>query len=258
MSFPGYPGKHDHDSFISPAQHVAWHRRRGALEGFTCPEAVVMLYQPAVYRAFADAGDATPAGGKVVPSLRLLGRTGRRVGVVGGFGIGAPAAAAVLEQLIALGVGRFISVGWAGALQPGCRVADMITCTGAVRDEGLSHHYLAPGAPAEPDPALTARLHQALSALGHPRTGTSWTIDAPYRETATEVAHYRSLGVATVEMEAAALFAVATVRRVPLAAAFCVSDLLDALEWDPQFDAPAVLAGTLALAETAVTLLAEG
>ena len=46
------------------------------------------------------------------------------------------------------------------------------------------------------------------------RQGTSWTIDAPYRETVAEIRRYRQEGVATVDMEASALFAVAAYRGV--------------------------------------------
>jgi len=67
--------------------------------------------------------------------------------------------------------------------------------------------------------------------------GATWTIDTPYRETIDEVRHYRSEGVLTVEMEAAALFAVATVRGATAASAFVLSDLLGETEWTPEFSA---------------------
>jgi len=51
------------------------------------------------------------------------------------------------------------------------------------------------------------------------------------------VQHYRSAGVLTVEMEAAALFAVASVRGAAAASAFVLSDLLGETEWTPAFSA---------------------
>ena len=69
------------------------------------------------------------------------------------------------------------------------------------------------------------------------RRGATWTIDTPYRETIDEVRHYRAAGVLTVEMEAAAVFAVATVRGVSAASAFVVSDLLGETDWTPDFAA---------------------
>ena len=65
--------------------------------------------------------------------------------------------------------------------------------------------------------------------------GTSWTTDAPYRETLAEIRKYQSEGVATVEMEAAALFAVAEYRKVDMGSFFTISDSLAELEWKPEF-----------------------
>jgi purine-nucleoside phosphorylase len=63
----------------------------------------------------------------------------------------------------------------------------------------------------------------------------TWTIDAPYRETKKEIEKYTKEGIATVDMEASALFALGKVRRVRVAAAFAVSDVLGK-KWNPQFE----------------------
>jgi uridine phosphorylase len=61
---------------------------------------------------------------------------------------------------------------------------------------------------------MTAVLGAALRGSGLAfRPGVSCTIDTPYRETVAEARHYQAEGVLCVEMEAAALFAVAEVRR---------------------------------------------
>ena len=136
------------------------------------------------------------------------------------MGIGVPAVAAQLEVLIALGVRDFLSLGTAGGLRPGQSIGDVVVLTGAVRDEGVSYHYVAPEVTVQPDAGLTAVLRDRLLGNGTPVVdGTTWTTDAPYRETAEEIAGYREDGVVTVEMEAAAVFAVAEVRGVPLASA---------------------------------------
>jgi uridine phosphorylase len=101
---------------------------------------------------------------------------------------------------------------------------------------------------------LTEKLGAALGAATY-QTGTSWTIDAPYRETVAEVRHYQAEGVLCVEMEAAALFAVASVRGVHLASAFVISDSLADLEWNPQFHGDEVQAGLVTLYEAAVAAL---
>jgi uridine phosphorylase len=146
------------------------------------------------------------------------------------MGIGAPAVAAQLEVLISLGVREFLSLGTAGGLNADQSIGDVVVLNRAVRDEGVSYHYLPPQATVEPDDSLTAALRDRLSGARILATeGITWTTDAPYRETAEEIAHYRDAGVLTVEMEAAALFAIAEIRRVALASAV----VLDAVIGDP-------------------------
>ena len=146
------------------------------------------------------------------------------------MGIGAPAVAAQLEVLISLGVSEFLSLGTAGGLHPEQSIGDVVALTSAVRDEGVSYHYVASPAAVRPNHTLTAALRDRLVDAGlSVADGATWTTDAPFRETAEEIAHYRAEGVLTVEMEAAAVFAVAQARSVPLASAV----VLDAVFGDP-------------------------
>jgi hypothetical protein len=57
-------------------------------------------------------------------------------------------------------------------------------------------------------------------------------------------------------MEAAGLFAGAAVRGVPIASAFCISDLLSSVSWEPRFDAPELHGGLAPLADAAIEVLA--
>jgi uridine phosphorylase len=158
-----------------------------------------------------------------------------RVGVVEGFGFGAPGAAIVIEELTALGVRRFVNVGLAGALPNDVDFGDVVLCTAAIRDEGVSHHYVPATRYAYPSAGLTDELRQAMLRKGDPFTeGMTWTLDAVYRETVEEALAYREEGVVTVEMEAAALFTIAEVRGVEIASLFTISDhLLADSEWRP-------------------------
>jgi uridine phosphorylase len=61
--------------------------------------------------------------------------------------------------------------------------------------------------------------------------GTTWTTDAPYRETVEEIRQYQSEGVKTVEMESAGLFTVGAVRGVRTAAVVVGMDSLAELRW---------------------------
>jgi uridine phosphorylase len=130
-------------------------------------------------------------------------------------------------------------------------------CTGAIRDEGVSHHY----APAEkfawPSEPLTRRLTQALTADGTaPHSGLAWTIDAPYRETVAEARSYQAEGVVCVEMEAAALFTVGRYRGVDVAAAFAISDhLLAEDRWTHAFGTPTLRQASIRLLDAALHAL---
>jgi len=106
-----------------------------------------------------------------------------------------------------------------------------------LRDEGPSYHYLPPARSVEAEPALAQHIDTALSARSlAPVSGVTWTTDAPYRETRRQVEAYRAEGVKTVEMEAAALFAVGQRLGVPTAAVFVIGDRLADLIWQPPAD----------------------
>ena len=57
-------------------------------------------------------------------------------------GLGAPAAVATMEEMIANGCHTFIAVGGAGALVPELALGHAMVVDQALRDEGTSHHYL--------------------------------------------------------------------------------------------------------------------
>jgi uridine phosphorylase len=222
------------------------------------PESENIQYQDELFAGVVGFEATTPLGGHGIYGRAVtLDHTDGRVAVIGGFGIGAPVAAIVLEELIAIGATRFLSIGTAGGLQPDLAAGEVVLCTSAVRDEGVSHHYASHETRAAPDAGLTDALERSIRAAGLPyRRGSSWTIDTPYRETAAEARHYQADGMLCVEMEAAALFTVAAHRAIALASAFCVSDSLAEAEWNPLFDHPDLAHNLLTLYGAAVETLA--
>jgi uridine phosphorylase len=258
MGFPHFGAKHDHEAFITPQAVLAHRRARGVEVVDGVPVAVVMTYQPQLFGAILVAEATTPLSvGGPADLVHALDRTGGRVGVVGQFGIGAPVAAVVLEELIALGTRLVVTLGVAGSLRSDLLVGDIVVADHGIRDEGVSHHYLVPGEPAVADPYLSRRVEAALVAARlRPRRGTTWTIDAIYRETVAEARHFADQGALCVEMEAAALFAVAAVRGVSLAAVFCISDSLAEAEWDPHYDSERLTRRVWAAFEATVGCLA--
>ncbi len=148
-------------------------------------------------------------------------------------GVGAPASASTLEILISLGATSIIGCGGAGVIRPGLDVGHVIIPTGAIRDEGTSYHYAPAAHPVAPHPRALAAIDDVLADAGVPHDrGMTWTTDAFFRETTAKVARRREQGCITVEMEAAAMFAVATFRGVVYGQLLYAGDDVSAAEWD--------------------------
>ena len=135
--------------------------------------------------------------------------------------IGAPAAAAIFEEVIALGCRKFIACGGAGVIRKDIAVGHLIIPNAAVRDEGTSFHYLAPSRECE----VGINTLQSIKAK-------TWTTDAFYRETREKVELRRSEGCVSVEMECAAFCAVAKFRDVSFGQILYGGDDLSCEEWD--------------------------
>ena len=148
-------------------------------------------------------------------------------------GVGAPLAAGWLEELIALGCRAFVAAGGAGVLVPDLALGHVVVPTAAIRDEGTSYHYLPASREITPTAdALTAIL-ATLDRRGVPHVeGKTWTTDAFYRETRSKVDRRVAEGCLTVEMEAAAFFAVARFRSVSFGQMLYAGDDLSGETWD--------------------------
>ncbi|MEM0372583.1 MAG: nucleoside phosphorylase [archaeon] len=236
MVFPKFKGKHKHDAMFSPKDYIAYRRRKGDFNPKKIPEGVIICYDPNIFDYLMKSNMLVKYDGMYAGGIYEIKGTGNKVGIVYGFGTGSPIAVIVLEELIAIGVKRFVNIGSAGTLQKRLKIGDIVVCDKAIRDEGTSHHYLKSSKYSFASKKLTSKLENQLKKEGLKYVkGTSWTIDAPYRETISEAKQYQKEGVLTVEMEASALFAVASVRKVEIASMFTVSDSLADLEWKPEF-----------------------
>jgi uridine phosphorylase len=227
MTFPNYPFKHDGAPLLNPEDMLRAYLGRPDL---VVPESVVLGYSTRLPAFLHERGFHRVLGYPYpwhAMWLRDGATSGEGVGVVEGFGIGAPVAALVMEELVALGVRRFINIGISGALHAELKFGDLVLCTSALRDEGLSHHYVASQRYAAPSATLTARLAATLVERGVKFSeGPCWTVDAIFRETLEEAVAYRDEGVLCVEMEASALFVVGAVRNVDVASLVTISDHL--------------------------------
>jgi uridine phosphorylase len=165
-------------------------------------------------------------------SVYRLARGGEPV-TVAWPGVGAPFAAANLEELIALGGRMFVCAGGAGVLDGSIPVGHVVVPTAALRAEGTSYHYQRRGRFSRPHPLAVRAIRRACRDAGVDIiTGATWTTDAVYRETPAMIRRRRAEGCITVEMEAAAFFAVARFRGVVLGQLLYAGDDLSGETWD--------------------------
>jgi len=76
-------------------------------------------------------------------------------------GIGSPALAIALEELVRIGVKTVIRTGTCGSLQPEMHTGDLVITTGAVRLDGASKDYVIPEYPAVADYRVVEALVEA-------------------------------------------------------------------------------------------------
>lgn len=166
----------------------------------------------------------------------LLGYTGTYKGVpvsVQTTGMGTPSFSIVVEELLRLGGTRLIRVGTTGGIGRGIHTGDLVIATGAAPVDGSTRTYLHgdPFAPV-PDFGLTRALVDAADARGvKPFIGPVATVDVFYNPDEDYVTKWRGRGILGFEMEASALFYLASRAQgsgqdVRAACALTVSDTL--------------------------------
>lgn len=231
---PQFSDKHEHSSLTSPSKLLQHRKQFGRLPAHAAPKTVIFCYQSRFLKQALESTPHEQCDGCFSKLYFLKDHPGV---AVGDFGTGAPVMAAKMEELIAWGVEQFISVGTAGSLQQKAKVGDIIVCEKAVRDEGTSHHYLPQTKYIHAPRRMTNKLQNHLKKAEVPYlVGSSWTTDSFYRQTAEEVLFYQKEGILAVEMEAAALFAVAHFYRVDLGVMFTISDSHADLVWQPHLE----------------------
>lgn len=145
--------------------------------------------------------------------LNTFAQQDLRLGIIGCV-VGASFAVLVAEELFACGCELLISVTSAGQIVPIAEPPYFVLIERALRDEGTSYHYLPPAAFSRITPELLSSLDQVFTKTSIPiYLGSTWTTDAPFRETASAIESCRELGLMGAEMEAAALYAFAEARH---------------------------------------------
>jgi len=233
---PIIPEKIDYVSVVTAKKMAAFYKANGKYSSMSAPQKAVICYQSFLKNHVEGKYKATRVDGHISNTMLVTNRSGEDVAFVSGFGIGAPAVAIYMENLIEWGVKEFVAVGITGAINKQLKIGDILLCDRAIRDEGVSHHYLARDKYVSATSYLTERF---ASALKNERVafsqGATWTTSAAYRETDVEIKQYQEEGVLAVEMENAAVFAVAKYHNVAACSLHTISDLLSLENWEPHF-----------------------
>lgn len=201
-------------SVFTPENLLREARRQKGLAHAAVPRVCVLDPDGDIVRHLKriGAGRAEPGWACYHTEMVRTARPRGDVGVVG-CAVGAPFAVLVAEQMFACGCQYLISITSAGQLIQRRPPPYFLLIERALRDEGTSYHYAAPGRYSLADAGLLARLAGAFAGSGiDVERGATWTTDAPYRETAQAIAAMRAEGLEAVEMEAAALYAFAAAR----------------------------------------------
>ena len=132
-------------------------------------------------------------------------------------GMGGPSAAIVVEELIALGARRVVRVGTCGALDGHLALGELVAAADVLGQDGTSR-ALGAAEVQSPDAELTAALAAARARVV--------TTDVFYDRRDGLLERWAAAGARVVEMEAAAVLAVAAHHGAAAACLLTVSDLL--------------------------------
>ncbi len=221
-------------SVFAPAALLREARRQKGLPAVDVPPMCILDPDGDIVRALRRSGDARrfdawPCYHTELDTFTLGGQV---VGIIG-CAVGAPFAVLVAEELFASGCRLLVSLTSAGQITAAGPPPYFVIIDRALRDEGTSYHYEEPTEFADADPALVVMARDALAAKGLRATvGSSWTTDAPFRETAEAITAAQSKGVLAVEMEAAALYTFGRARGMRVLCLAHVTNTMGRVEQD--------------------------
>lgn len=237
---------------VTAKQYIEYKKMNGHMKAFTAPRAVIVCYQQSLLETLlTDNPDITIS--ESFSTLYLVPET--EVAILAGWGIGAPALANKMEQLIALGVNKFVAIGLAGTLSHDHKFGDFVISPQALAEDGVSHHYLPAYTKfAKAHPLMVAAWHEFADKQSLPvfHNVPTWSFSVLYRETPRAIRNATSLGCGVVEMEAATLYAIGQEKGVETLSLFVISDSVTEDKWTPHIKEPIVKNNLVKLAHWAL------
>ncbi|MBO4384909.1 MAG: nucleoside phosphorylase [Clostridia bacterium] len=147
--------------------------------------------------------------------------------------VGSAACGGNLDLFHAMGIQKAMFCGGGGVLDRSIEVGRVLVVDGAIRDDGLSYHYLPASRVVYSDPAVTERIAAYLDKREVPYLrGLVWTTDAIFRETRDRIEQRKLEGAKIVEMEQAGCIAVSIFRGFAYGALIYGGDDLTGEDWD--------------------------
>ncbi len=243
------------EPILTPATLLAYRRANGQLPDFSPPHTVIFAPQKSLAKYVLRNYSVKQIKG-FLGEFYLFRRANGRIALSTNFGIGSPVIGGLTDEFAALGVQQFILIGMAGALQPELTTGSLVISTSAIRGEGVSQHYLPPKRTIDSSPALVQSISHILARQNQPHhPGVTWTTDAPFRELRKDALELQQQGVLAVEMEAAAMLAVARANERAGLAMFAIADQLYGGEWRMASDLHPAQKGLSILFEAAIEML---
>jgi 5'-methylthioadenosine phosphorylase/purine-nucleoside phosphorylase len=161
----------------------------------------------------------------------MLGYTGTFEGKpvsVQATGMGCPSAAIVVEELVQLGVNRFLRVGTCGGLQPDMSLGDLIVAVSAVPADRTVDKLVGfePHVPTADFGLVHGAVHAAKELGKQVRVGPIVSSDLFYNPDEGQYERWSSRGILAVEMEASVIFTLGALRKVQAGCLLTVSDVV--------------------------------
>ncbi|HXF28419.1 MAG TPA: hypothetical protein VN457_01095 [Chlamydiales bacterium] len=237
---------------VTAKKYIEYKYANGHAHESAMPKIVLICYQESAFEHILQMHPEAKRSAAIT-NLYLIGNGS--IGILGKWGVGSPALAIKMEQMIAHGIKKFVAIGIAGTLLPTQKVGDYVFCPKALAEDGVSQHYLAPNtdfAEASKSMIISWNEFAKKEALPAFHTTAAWSFSAIYRESPAHISRVKKLGCGVVEMEAAALFAIGQKQQAETLTHFVVSDTVFEEEWTPHLREPAVRNNLNKLAEWAL------
>ncbi len=125
--------------------------------------------------------------------------------------------AVAVEELSRLGAKVFIGLGPGLGLAPSLGIGDVVVASSAIKDDGVSKHYMPAEVPASADYSLLEQVMQTFAAHNEKaRVGIVWSHDLYYLNSSfTEILRVYSKIAIAIDMDTATLYTMAMLKKIP-------------------------------------------